>query len=341
MSPFLRVRSRVLGSGLALALVIPSVALGKDKPLEGQALVDAYTACWGHFNKRAWDQFKTCYAKDALSTSSGLPDGHGPGIVDAHSRPFVAAFPDVAGAHQLVLASGNVVASVTLITGTNTGAMKTPMGEVPPTNKKLGQLVAHAVQSGGGATAKREWLVNDNGTMMAQLGLAKIPARPAIASGVPTPVIAVATGSATEKQNLASAKTMYTHFNKRDKKMFDVLAADVVDANPSIPADVKGKDAVAGFVSGFWAMSSNVHLDSAQQFAAGDYVVTIGSFGGTNDGDNPAMGLKKTGKSFKTAIIEITKWQDGKVVQLWPFFDGADLARQLGLIPPPPVQAAR
>jgi predicted ester cyclase len=346
MRRFERVRSQMVWASLGFSLVAlatsPAVAKDKpNKPLEGQALVDAYTSCWGHFNKRAWDDFKGCYAKDAFSTSSGLPDGHGPGSVEVHAKPFVAAFPDVAGAQQLILASGSTVASITLITGTNSGPLKTPAGELPPTGKKFGQLVAHVVQSGDGATAKREWLVNDNGTLMAQLGVAKMPARPAILSGVAKPVVVVATGSAAEKQNLASAKKMYGHFNARDKRMMDVLADNVIDANPAVPADVVGKDAVAGFINGFWGMSSNVRFETSQQFAAGDYVVTVASFGGVNDGDHPGMGLKKTGKRFKTAIIEITKWQDGKVVQLWPFFDGADLARQLGLVPPPPAQAAR
>jgi predicted ester cyclase len=324
----------------AVALAARGPAVAKDKGLEGQALVDAYTACWGHFNKRAWDDFKACYAKDALSSGSGLPDARGPAIVDVHSKPFVAAFSDIVGTHQLVLANGPIVASITLLAGTNDGPMKTPMGELPATKKRLGQLVAHVVQAGGGATARREWLVNDNATMMAQLGLAKLPARPAIASGVAQPVVVVGSGSAGEKAALAAAKKLYAHFNAHDQKMFDGLAADVVDANASMPADIKGKAAVAGFVAGFWQMSSNVKLTVDQQFAAGDYVVTVGSFGGTNDGDHPGMGLKKTGKKFKTAIIEITKWQDGKVVQLWPFFDSADLAQQLGLVPPP-AHAAR
>jgi ketosteroid isomerase-like protein len=117
-------------------------------------------------------------------------------------------------------------------------------------------------------------------------------------------------------------------------------AAAIVDKHAR-PADFKGKAAEREHLEGFWKMSSNVKCTTPVLFAAGDYTVAIGKFTGKNDGDVPAMGLKKTGKTFAVDYIEFIRWQDGKAVEMWPFMDGAQLAEQLGLIPAPGKVQAR
>jgi predicted ester cyclase len=109
----------------------------------------------------------------------------------------------------------------------------------------------------------------------------------------------------------------------------------VVDHDQTAPADIKGLAAVNEHIQGFWQMSSNVKYTTPVLFAAGDYTVAIGQVAGTNDGDLPAMGIKKTGKSFKVDLIELIRWKDGKAVEQWPFFNGMQLAEQLGLLPAP------
>ncbi len=333
------VSKRWMGHGLGMALAASAATVGgaavAGKTLVGDALVDAYVQCWGHFNQREWDAFEGCYTKDAVSQSAGLPDAKGgKAIVELHAKPFAEAFPDGRGQQQLTLSAGPHVVSITLFQGTHKGPLKGPAGAIPPTGKKIGFLLAHAVQAKGDKAAGREWMMADNGTMFAQLGLAPHKARPAIVDSVATPVTAIATGTATEKKNLAAAKKLYALFNKHDKAMSELAADDVIDANAALPADVKGKEAVVGFVTGFWQMSSDVKVTASKIFAAGDYVASIGTFSGTNDGDLPAMGIKKTGKKFNIPVIEITKWQDGKLKEIWPFYDGADFAMQLGLMPP-------
>jgi predicted ester cyclase len=67
-------------------------------------------------------------------------------------------------------------------------------------------------------------------------------------------------------------------------------------------------------------------------WGAGDYVVTEGTFGGTNKGAMPAMGIKKaTGKSVKVRFVEITRIEAGKIKEDWLVFDSLAFATQLGL----------
>jgi len=329
------------GSLLTLTLAFATLAAeASAAPLTGQALVDRYGECWKLFNNKSWDEFTKCYGKDSVSTAPGLPPAKGAAeIVEKHAKPLAGAMPDVNGEWQLTLASGNKVFAVALLRGTHTGPLPGPGGTIPATNKKFGQLVVHGVESGPKALAQKEWFIQDTGTFLAQLGLSKAPARAAMTKGNADRPVVIATGSATEKANLAAARKVYQLFNKHDAKMIDMFAEEIIDSDQAMPADTRGKAAGHEKVKGFWQMSSNVKIETPVLFAAGDYVVAVGRFGGTNDGDNAGMGLKKTGKKFNVDIVEISKWRDGKVVQLWPFYDGMQLAMQLGLVPTPGMAA--
>lgn len=331
VSTILAVHSLAAGAGIAAAA-----------PVQGQALADAYIACWGHFNARNWDKFSACYGPSSVSISPGQPEARGAtAIVERQAKPFAEAFPDVSGALQTVLVNGNRLMSLAILTGTQKAPLKTPAGEIPATGKTFGQLIAHGVESNAHSVAAKEWLIQDGGTLMAQLGLSPAPARAPIPKAAPAaPQLVVATGSATEKQNLGLAKRFYVAFNRRDAgKSADLLADDIVDRNQTLPRDVAGKNAVMELASGLWQMSSNVKFDARTLWAAGDYVVAVGFVGGTNDGDMPAFGITKTGKKFRVDIVEISRWENGKMKELWPLFNGAQLAGQLGLLPPQPGSA--
>lgn len=73
-------------------------------------------------------------------------------------------------------------------------------------------------------------------------------------------------------------------------------------------------------------------------WAAGDFVVSVSSFTGTNDGDMGPM--KKTGKPVKLTVAEITKFDGGKVKQLWRFWDSSAMAVQMGMMPAPAADKA-
>jgi predicted ester cyclase len=331
--------TRILGLTILFAV---GSARAADKPLTGQALADKYGECWQLFNKAQWDDFTKCYGAATVSVAPGQPEAKGAtAIVDKHAKPLKGAMPDVNGELQLMLVNGRNAATIALMRGTHTGPLATPAGEIPATRKKIGQLVAHAIESGPAAIAAREWFIQDGGTFMAQLGLSRNPARAAVEKGAAERSVVVATGSAAEKANLAAAKKAYALFNKHDARLADLFEADLVDHDQGSPTDLKGVAAVMEHIGGFWKMSSNVKCTTPVLFAAGDYTVAIGQFSGKNDGDLPAMGLKKTDRSFKLDFVEFFRWRDGKVVEQWPFWNGLQLATQLGLVPAPEKVAAK
>ena len=71
--------------------------------------------------------------------------------------------------------------------------------------------------------------------------------------------------------------------------------------------------------------------------AEGDKVVIRGTWHGTNTGDlvTPMMRLPATGKHVTVTAINIGRYVEGKLVELWQEVDDLDMLQQLGMLPAP------
>lgn len=317
------------GSGSGTAAPAPA-------PLTGEALAKAYLAGWDAWNAGDKAAFRAQYAADAVShwPDQPNPDRKGGDAIVEEAFGFRAGFPDAKAAAQLVLVNGRTVAGVWLTTGTNSAAMKTPMGEMPATGKKIGQLLFHAVTYDDANKVADEWFIMDGNTMAAQLGLSPMPGRPVIEQGAAAPVIVVSTGDDLEKANLGVAQKGNEDFNKHDA---DAIAAgwadDAVESDQSAPADVVGKAKIMEGTKMFMGAFSDGKVTPITLWAAGDYVVQVSSFTGTNDGDMGPM--KKTGKPVQMTVAEISRIEKSQVKQVWRFFNSSAMAMQLGMMPAP------
>ena len=157
----------------------------------------------------------------------------------------------------------------------------------------------------------------------------------AAADGRPTigaPTIAVSTGSDVERANVETFRTNMAAFNAHDvKTLARMNAPDAVfhDYTQAKDMDGAGNAAVlAQLFKGF----PDAKLEAATSWGAGDYVVTEGTFSGTNKAAVPLMGIAKaTGKSAAVRFIEVTKVENGKIKEDWLVFDSMAFATQLGL----------
>src|SRR5882672_3869700 len=142
------------------------------KPVTGADVAKRVDECWGLWNDAKYDEFKKCFTADAIAEQpgTGMPAQAGPDAIVENSKAFKTAFPDMKGDSQLVLVNGNNAATVVLVSGTHTGSLKTPMGELPATNKKVGLMYSQIVETDGLGHAKHLWEFFDLGTMMGQLG---------------------------------------------------------------------------------------------------------------------------------------------------------------------------
>jgi predicted ester cyclase len=302
----------------------------------GTAELKWYKDCWAKFNSHQWDAFAKCYTDAAVSTQSGSPkDITGREAIVANAKEYAAAFPDGKGEIQIALAreGGKELVSVAIFRGTNNGPMKGPMGEMPATKKKVGYQMLHRLTTDD-KMASREWFIYDLPTMLTQLGIARGPVRPVMTKGLPEKVTLVAKGDEAEAKNTEAHRKVYELFDKKDPAMEDYFADDIVESNNSEPKDTVGKKALMEYNKGFWSGFPDAKVIVEDAWGAGPYSVAVARVTGTNDGDWPAMGLKKTGKKINVPFVEIVKWEKGKAKWSGSFMNGMDFATQLGLAPP-------
>ena len=304
------------------------------KPITADERVKWYQDCWNDFNGKKWDDFKKCYADNATSLQLGYgkPNTTGPDAIVGSSADFGKSFPDGQGDGQLTLVNGPHIASIYILKGTNSGPLTGPDGkEMPATNKKFGLLFGHAIDADPAALKViKEIGVMDGGTFASQLGLAKMPARPVMDKGEAMPKIVIAKNDDTEMKNLDAEKAQWAAWIKHDASGVDMYAADdMVFHDMTQPKDLN-KSQSSDSNKGFWKAFSDAMLTTSSIWAAGDYVATTGTFEGTNDGDFPAMKLKKTGKKVSEPYLEIDRLEGGKIKEAWLFFDGAMFASRLG-----------
>lgn len=55
----------------------------------------------------------------------------------------------------------------------------------------------------------------------------------------------------------------------------------------------------------------------------------------------PFMGRSPTGRSFAITVIDICRFENGKIIEHWGVADRLSLMGQLGLLPRPPQEAAK
>ena len=215
--------------------------------------------------------------------------------------------------------------------------MSGPTGTLPATNKKVGYLVGHVAElSDDGRSVAHDRFYFDAATMLGQLGVNPAPHRKVIEVSAADRPVVLATNSEVEKANIALAPKSIEAFNKHDvDALIGMWADDGVYSRLAAPADTIGKAAMKKNFAELFKGFPDVKLEVTKSWAAGDYVVTEGTFSGTNTGDMPSMKLKKTGRKVSQRFLDVSKIQAGKLKSSWMLSNGMSFATQLGLVPPP------
>ena len=250
------------------------------------------------------------------------------------------AFPDMKMAPQFIFVNGRSLAAVGFMRATHTGELDmTAMGggKIAPTNKKIGQLFFQRLKFNDENKATHDWYIDDAGQMGQIMGApADAPFRPVMEKPpLDAPVIVVAADNDVEKANLAAWKKGTEAMNAhKAKDVVALFADDAVESDQAEPADTKGKKDIQKGTEMFLKAFPDLKVEATEEWAAGDYVVLIGTVKGTNTG--PLGKMKKTGKPVDIAFAEVAEMKDGKIVKLWRFRNGLAMAQQLGLVPPMP-----
>ncbi|HTR54685.1 MAG TPA: nuclear transport factor 2 family protein [Kofleriaceae bacterium] len=304
------------------------------KPPTADDMAKRFHDCWTDWAATKWDDFKSCYANDAASEApgSGMPAMTGStAIVDA-MKQYRAASPDEKAQSQLLLVSGKKIVAVTLVSGKQSGPLKTATGNLAATNKPFGFYLGQvlALDDTGKVTHEADYF--DMATMLGQLQPMKDhPVRAASDKLAMPEQVALAHDDAKEKANLVAFQKLVDAFNKHDVKTFGELIADDATWSEQAMAKDETKKELVTNLPQLWKSFSDLKFEVADSWAAGDYVAATETFAGTNDGDLPMMHAKKTGKKVSLPFLAIHKLDGGKVKATWIFFQGGGFASQLGL----------
>ena len=127
------------------------------------------------FNAHDMEALARDSAPDIEATAPGDIKLKGPQAVKEYNQNFVTAFPDARVEAKNIFTQGNTVIVEGVFTGTHDGTLKTPMGDVPATGRKVRGEYIQILEIDRGLV-KRDNLLYDQVQLMTQLGMA--PAAP-------------------------------------------------------------------------------------------------------------------------------------------------------------------
>ena len=125
------------------------------------------------FNERAWSRAAEIYAPDLITVE---PAGttHGIEAFVGHGQGFAAAFPDSQMEITTIIESGGHAVAEGVYSGTHTGPLAAPQGEVPATGRTLRLPICLVFEVAAGRITSNH-AYYDQMTFAAQLGLLPEP----------------------------------------------------------------------------------------------------------------------------------------------------------------------
>jgi predicted ester cyclase len=135
-------------------------------------LFDKVTAA---FNAHDRNKMAELTADTCVASGPGGMQAKGKQEVLEFNNVWLDAFPDARVEVEKIYVDGDVATEEGIFTGTHTGIFRTPMGDVPPTQKKVrGEYLG--VNEFRDGKLVRQRLMFDRQQLMEQLGLAPAPA---------------------------------------------------------------------------------------------------------------------------------------------------------------------
>ncbi len=117
----------------------------------------------------------------------------------------------------------------------------------------------------------------------------------------------------------------------RDESVADeILAEDFVN-HAEVPGLPNDREGVKMLHRAFWHAFPDFRAEIHDLVAEGDRVVTRKTLHGTHEGD--FMGIPATGKQVSWDVIDVVRYENGRLAEHWNVVDQLGLMRQLGVVP--------
>jgi steroid delta-isomerase-like uncharacterized protein len=106
-----------------------------------------------------------------------------------------------------------------------------------------------------------------------------------------------------------------------------IVGDDYVCYDPALPQPVYGAEGLRQAVVGFRTALPDLTFTVDQQIAEGDRVVTAWTARGTQLGE--LFGIAPTGRAVTMIGVDIERFVDGKIVEVWANWDAHGVIQQL------------
>jgi steroid delta-isomerase-like uncharacterized protein len=126
---------------------------------------------WNSHDLGAWRELAN---DDAQITMPGVALSGPNGMEEMH-RTWHDAFPDNSVSITTIIGEGEAAAAEATFTGTHTGDLRGPSGDVPATGKRVSLAYTNVIRAANGRIATQHVLF-DQVALMTQLGLTPTPA---------------------------------------------------------------------------------------------------------------------------------------------------------------------
>jgi predicted ester cyclase len=128
------------------------------------------------FNAHDLEALARDAAPDIVATAPGGLKLQGVQAVKEYNQAWIKAFPDARVEAKSIIVQGRSAVVEGVFTGTHAGPLKTPMGDVPPTGRKLTGEFVQVFEVDRGLV-KSNHLMYDQVDLMTQLGMAPAEAK--------------------------------------------------------------------------------------------------------------------------------------------------------------------
>jgi steroid delta-isomerase-like uncharacterized protein len=137
------------------------------------------------------------------------------------------------------------------------------------------------------------------------------------------------------EENKAIARRLYDELASQGNLSLadEIVAEDFVDHNPPGPGIPPGREGLKQVFATFRSAFPDMRVRVEDQLAEGDKVVSRLTVSGTNQGD--FMGMPATGKSASIGVVDILRFDGGKIAERWGEADFMGMMQQLGHAPAP------
>lgn len=291
-----------------------------------------YDACIEKANRHDVGGIVGCFAPNGTSAMSDGGTDRGRDKIRDSMITLWKGIPDMTRLPQIMLFApgGRTTATLVLETATHKG----PIGPLAATGRRLGMWGVQLINWTADNLIASNVHTFDQATVLAQLGVIKIPHRPVASALWGKPIVVKATGSATEKRNLAKVTAMTNGMTARKLDVMQAtLAGDVAFHNLGGPSDIHGLANVVRFFELILRAFPDMKIDQLTAFAAGDWVFVYRRWQGTNTGPSQVLGVAKpTGRRVTYHTAEFYRFDNGRVNALWSVNDRLHIIQQLRLL---------